>query len=67
LSKRQDDFSDRKNISDQSIISFYEIWTGEFVGEIRKISTITCFQFSSKGNYLATGSYEGNLFLLETI
>jgi len=63
LAKRQENFSDRKNISDQSVISFYEIWTGEFVGDIRKISTITCLQFSSKGNYLATGSYEGSLSL----
>jgi len=62
--QRPNSLSDRKNLSDQSVITFYEIWTGEFVGATRKISKITSLEFSAKGNYLAAGSYEGLMTVL---
>jgi len=44
----------------QSVVSLYEIWTGELVGEKRKIPTVSCLSFSRKGGYLTVGSIGGN-------
>ena len=48
----------------QSVVSVYEIWTGDLVGEERKIPTISTLSFSRKGSYLTTGSIGGVVTVL---
>jgi hypothetical protein len=47
------------NFIDQSILSLFEIGTGEYVGEIHKVQTVTSMAFSFDGSYLAVGSQKG--------
>lgn len=44
---------------EQSFVSIYEIGTGEFVGEVSKVSTATSLTFSSDGSFVVIGCHKG--------
>ena len=49
---------------DQSIISLFEVGTGDYIGEVHKVRTITSMAFSFDGSYITIGSQKGVMTVL---
>ena len=49
---------------DQSVLSLFEIGTGDYIGEVHKVRTITSIAFSFDGSHLAIGSHKGIMTVL---
>jgi len=50
--------------SDQSALSIFEIWTGEYLGKMHRLQTISSLAFSYEGSYLTVGSTRGKFCLV---
>jgi len=56
--------TERNIIREQTVISLFEIWTGEYLGQIHRLQSVSSLAFSYEGSYLSVGTVRGIVSVL---
>lgn len=62
--ERGQGLTDRNINREQTMLSLFEVWTGEYLGQIHRLQTVSTLAFSYEGSYLAIGTIKGIVSVL---